>query len=206
MELAQNQYLLKNDVQLLAELCAYLKQQGIKSPDELFARLDELGITSLKDVQAYAAGLTCPTKLSLLWDDLALRFKQLRFRSLEEFTSSSQTGFYLSDQLGGYDQERLVAVFLDSRNHVIAQKTIFIGTLDKTTAHPRDIFHWAVYYSAASFIIAHNHPSGRLTPSSQDLAFTKRLSKLAELMNIGFLDHFIVNEKEYLSFRELEFF
>lgn len=206
MELAQNHYLLKNDVQLFIEVCVYLQEQGIDSIDKFLARLDELGIASLRDVQTYAAGLDCPTKLSLLWDDLALRFKQLHFRSLQEFTSSSQTGFYLSDQLGNFNQERLVAVYFDSRNHVIAQKTIFIGTLDKTTAHPRDIFHWAVYYGAASFVIAHNHPSGRLTPSDQDLTFTKRLSEAAKLMNIGFLDHFIVNEKEYLSFRELEFF
>ena len=206
MELTQNHYLLKNDIQLLSELADYLHEQGVDSSTALFARLDQLGIGSLKDLQAYTAGPDCPTQLSLLWDDLALRVKQLRFRSLQEFTSSSQTGFYLSDQLGSYDQERLVAVYLDSRNHVIAQKTIFVGTLDKTTAQPRDIFRWAVYYNAASFIMSHNHPSGRLTPSEQDLSFSRRLNKLADLMNIRFLDHFIVNEKEYLSFRELEFF
>jgi DNA repair protein RadC len=74
--------------------------------------------------------------------------------------------------------------------------------LNKAIAHPRDIFRWAVIYNCAGMIVAHNHPSGHLAPSQQDLRLSQKLENLSQEMGISFWDHFIVSEQAYLSFRE----
>lgn len=69
-------------------------------------------------------------------------------------------------------------------------------------AHPREIFHWAVRYSAARVIVVHNHPSGSPQASEADLLFTRRLIKCGDLMGIELLDHLIIGDNAYVSLRE----
>jgi DNA repair protein RadC len=159
----------------------------------------------LKDLQAVHAYLSQhgqADELAWLWQLLVLRFKQIKLRSLEEFSSSSQVGLYLCDQLGSLLQERLLVLYLDAKNQLVGQKVISQGTLNKAIAHPRDIFRWAVIYNCAGMIVAHNHPSGHLAPSQQDLRLSQKLENLSQEMGISFWDHFIVSEQAYLSFRE----
>ncbi len=93
---------------------------------------------------------------------------------------------------------------MDSKNKIIAEKLIFQGTVNRAVAHPRDIFRWAVIYNSTAFFVAHNHPSGDEQPSQHDLRFTKKLVEASKCMGIDFLDHFIVTDNTYLSFRETE--
>ena len=74
--------------------------------------------------------------------------------------------------------------------------------MNRSIAHPREIFRWAVIYGCSGIFIAHNHPSGKLTPSASDLELTESLRQAAKMMKIDFLDHFIVGEGQYLSLRE----
>jgi DNA repair protein RadC len=116
--------------------------------------------------------------------------------------SSLSLGQLLITELKDYQQEHLVAFFLNTKNEIILQKTIFIGSLNQSIAHPREIFREAVRISAARVVLGHNHPSGNPTPSSNDLDFTKRVQECGEMMGIELLDHIIVGETKYFSLRE----
>jgi DNA repair protein RadC len=108
----------------------------------------------------------------------------------------------LMEELRYLEQERLVALFLDNRCQLIRKLTITVGTLAGSPAHPRDIFREAIAHSAASVIIAHNHPSGDPAPSRDDLALTERLVKAGELVGIPLVDHLIIGDGRWISLKE----
>lgn len=99
-------------------------------------------------------------------------------------------------------KEHIIAFYLDTKNVEIHRETISIGTLNASLIHPREVFEPAVRCSAASIIIAHNHPSGDTAPSHEDTIITKKLVECGELLDIHILDHVIVSSKGYLSFKE----
>ncbi|MEG2504830.1 MAG: DNA repair protein RadC, partial [Carnobacterium sp.] len=99
-------------------------------------------------------------------------------------------------------QEHVVALYLNTKNHLIKKETIFVGGLNSSIAHPREIFRGAVRISAARIILGHNHPSGNPEPSQADISFTKRIIECGELMGIDLLDHIVVGEKGYISLKE----
>ncbi|MBO0462362.1 MULTISPECIES: RadC family protein [Enterococcus] len=105
-------------------------------------------------------------------------------------------------ELKDQKQEHLVCIYLDTKNQILLKKTLFIGSLDQTIAHPREVFHYAVRYSAARLVIAHNHPSGNVLPSKQDMRLTRRIQECGEMMGIEVLDHLIIGRKQYFSLRE----
>lgn len=116
--------------------------------------------------------------------------------------ASYELAHQLIIELKDHKQEHLICIYLDTKNQVLLKKTLFIGSLDQTIAHPREVFHYAVRYSAARIILVHNHPSGNVLPSKQDLLFTKRVQKCGEMMGIDVLDHLIIGCKQYFSLRE----
>ncbi len=91
-------------------------------------------------------------------------------------------------------QEYFVCITLDGANRMIAKRTITIGTLTASLVHPREVFADAITDRAASIIVAHNHPSGSLTPSKADREITQRLKQSGELVGIKLLDHMIVTK------------
>lgn len=99
-------------------------------------------------------------------------------------------------------QEHFIALYLNSRNQIIKQKLISVGTLDVSIAHPRDVYEPALKYSAASIILAHNHPSGDPEPSHADLLLTKRMYEAGTILGIRLLDHIIISPKKYISFKD----
>lgn len=117
-------------------------------------------------------------------------------------TSTQEAGTLLKAEMRDLQQEHVVALYLNTKNEIIKKKTIFIGSLNSSVAHPREIFREAVRFSAARIILAHNHPSGNPEPSEADLVFTRRMVECGEMMGIEVLDHFIVGNKKYLSLKE----
>ena len=99
-------------------------------------------------------------------------------------------------------KEHLVALFLDAQNHLIERETISIGSLNTTRTHPREILQPAIACSALGFILVHNHPSGNLKPSQDDIDFTKAIQRASEIIGIGLYDHLIVSERGYVSLKE----
>ena len=99
-------------------------------------------------------------------------------------------------------KEHFVIFYLDSRNQEIKREIISIGSLNANLVHPREVFEPAVRNLAAQIILAHNHPSGSLEPSEDDLAITKRLVEAGKIMGIDVIDHIIVVKNGFLSFKE----
>jgi DNA repair protein RadC len=99
-------------------------------------------------------------------------------------------------------KEHLVGLYLDAQNGLLHQETISIGSLNTTRTHPREILYPAVVHLALGFILAHNHPSGCLEASPEDLEFTSGVRRAGELMGIELYDHLIVAGGGYLSLRE----
>lgn len=103
-------------------------------------------------------------------------------------------------------KEHFVVFFLDSRNQEIKREVISIGTINASLVHPREVFEPAVKYLAVQVILAHNHPSGNLTPSEEDLTVNRRLIESGKILGIEVLDHIVVTPSSYLSFKQEELF
>jgi DNA repair protein RadC len=100
------------------------------------------------------------------------------------------------------DREIFGVLALNTRNRIIGFNIVSMGDLDSSIVHPREVFKFAVLSTASSVILFHNHPSGDLTPSSEDINLTKRLVEAGELMGIPVLDHIILAEEgRYLSMK-----
>ena len=97
-------------------------------------------------------------------------------------------------------QEKVLAIYLDTKKRLISYKFIFIGTLDRSIIHPREIFNEALKVHASSLILMHNHPSNDLNPSKEDIAITNQIKECGDIIGIPLLDNLITNGKEYYSF------
>lgn len=106
------------------------------------------------------------------------------------------------DEMSDFDQEHLVAVYLDGRNQIIKKRTIFVGTVNSASANPREILHFAVKTLAAGILITHNHPSGDPRPSDADVVFTERMENACDYIGVNLVDHIIVGQQRYFSFQE----
>lgn len=108
----------------------------------------------------------------------------------------------LTRDIRSANREHFVGFYLNSRHQVLRREIISIGSLNASIVHPREVFLPAVALSAASVILAHNHPSGDPTPSEEDLAITRRLVESGRLLGIELLDHVVVARDAYASFKE----
>ena len=99
-------------------------------------------------------------------------------------------------------QELFYCLYLNSKNYVIERKLLFMGTINKSIVHPREIFKNAYLTSASGVICIHNHPSGDITPSLEDKRLTKALVDIGVVQNIPILDHIIIGNDNYFSFME----
>jgi DNA repair protein RadC len=108
----------------------------------------------------------------------------------------------LMEDLRYLKKEHFVCLFLNTKNHVIGQETLSIGSLNASIVHPREVFVAAIKRSSASIICVHNHPSGDPTPSREDIEITKRLSEAGRLIGIDVLDHIIIGDRTFVSLKE----
>ncbi|WP_318765814.1 JAB domain-containing protein [Lactiplantibacillus carotarum] len=143
-----------------------------------------------------------------LWNGLliALRCGQLLPHPhqivLGQVYGSQQIGAQLAHDFANWQQERLLLLCLDTKNQIVKRQVIFQGTLDSCPAHPREIIQAALSVTTARLVIAHNHPSGDVTPSKKDVEFTKRLQLAGEIVGLPLLDSFVVGVNDYFSFAE----
>jgi len=108
----------------------------------------------------------------------------------------------LSNDLMWQSQERFAVLLLDVKHRLLGSQIISIGTATETLAHPRDIFREVIRQGAIRVIVAHNHPSGSMEPSSEDLYLTRQLLTGAQVLGIPLLDHLILGNGDYLSLRQ----
>ena len=108
----------------------------------------------------------------------------------------------VKDELINSDREMLLSVMLTVKNDLIGVETVSIGSITASTTTPRDIFKSAILANAVAIIVCHNHPSGELVPSKNDIEITKQLIAAGELLGIKVLDHLIVSNQGYKSLRD----
>lgn len=104
------------------------------------------------------------------------------------------------DQFVNDKQEKLMAIFLDTKKRLITAKVIFMGTINSSVVHPREVFKEAIKNSAVSIILVHNHPSGDIQPSTVDDIFTNNMIKTGEIIGIKISDHIIIGKNQYYSY------
>jgi DNA repair protein RadC len=109
---------------------------------------------------------------------------------------------YLKGALRDKARERFLAIFLDTKNRVLAMETLFEGTLNQSSVYPREVIRAALQHRAAALIFAHNHPSGDPTPSAEDAALTQQLVLAGRVMGITVHEHLIMGDGRYFSFAD----
>lgn len=122
-----------------------------------------------------------------------------RFNKTGVIVESTQDMINLLADFRDKKQEHFVVLTLDGANRLIERRIITVGTLTENLVHPREVFADAISDRAASIVVAHNHPSGSLTPSRADLAVTERLVATGELLGIELLDHIIITREGHIS-------
>lgn len=100
------------------------------------------------------------------------------------------------------DREEFLVVPLDAKNAILGFHVVSVGSLTSSLVHPREVFKIAILANAAALVFVHNHPSGDPSPSAQDIAITKRLAEVGDLVGIAVLDHIVMGEGRYVSFVE----
>ncbi len=106
------------------------------------------------------------------------------------------------DEMRYLQKEHFRIILLDTKNQIISMEEISIGTLNASIVHPRDVFKIAIKRNSNSIILIHNHPSGDPTPSKEDINITNRLLEVGDLVGIKVLDHIIIGDNNYISFKE----
>lgn len=161
------------------------------------ANLPSVGTESLERVKGIGPARACQLVAAL---ELGRRL----FSPEEEgapVVTGPESAYALVRDLGGKKREHFVAIYLNARNALISREIISIGSLNASLVHPREVFFPAVREVAANIILAHNHPSGDVTPSKEDVDLTRRLVKAGELMGVEVLDHIVVGGRRFTSLK-----
>ena len=117
-------------------------------------------------------------------------------------SESSDVYQLVREELVNADREMFLSIMLTVKNDLIGVETVSIGSIHATIITPRDVFKSAILANAVSIVLCHNHPSGNLDPSNNDLELTKALVKAGDLLGIKVLDHIIVSNQGYRSLRD----
>lgn len=134
--------------------------------------------------------------------ELGRRIHSSEVQQLEQIMGSQKLAKKMQAELGDKKQECLVALYLNSQNQILHQQTVFMGTVTRSIAEPREILHYALKHLATAIILVHNHPSGSVYPSSNDDEVTKHMKEACDMMGFVLLDHLIVSKRGYYSYRE----
>lgn len=200
-----------SDVELLAILIN-TGRKGFSSLDIANELLKS--VESLKQLKALSINDLNKVKGIGLYKALILKAafelgERMHYGSLEEkiqITSPQDVANFMMGKMEHLTQEKFIVLFLNSKNVIIKQKTIFIGTLNSSVIHPREIFSEAIKCASNAIVVLHNHPSGDTTPSKEDIRATNRLRECGEILGIDLLDHIIIGDHTYMSMVEDGYF
>lgn len=193
------------------ELLAILLRTGTKAESVLqlsnrlltsFDGLNLLKDASLEEItKTKGIGLAKAVQI-MAAVELGRRIGNLAFDDRYSIRSPEDGANYVMNDMRFLAQEHFVCLYLNTKNQVLHKQTIFIGSLNASIVHPREVFKEAFRRSAASIICVHNHPSGDPTPSREDIEVTKRLVECGRIIGIDILDHLIIGEKKFISLKE----
>lgn len=201
----------KNGVRVLsdAELLAIIFKTGNKEENAIvmsdrlitkygLGKLNELSLKELQEIKGIGPAKSMQIKALFEFN----KRHSLAKRDGEQIKSARDVFEYASQRLITNQQENFMILLLDSKNRIVKDEVISIGTLNASIIHPREVFKSAIRESANSIILVHNHPSGDPNPSLEDEQITEKLFEAGELLNIKVLDHVIVGKDKFYSFKE----
>jgi len=142
--------------------------------------------------------------LSLI--QLSKKYNKLTRKGHKNRISSAKDVYdYFVDEYGTRKKEHFICLYLDTKNQIIKDEVISVGTLNASLVHPREVFVGAIRERANSVILVHNHLSGDCEPSVEDEEITEKLREAGELLGVKLLDHVIVGKKDYWSWKDSKF-
>ncbi|QUI23331.1 DNA repair protein RadC [Vallitalea pronyensis] len=176
----------------LAQRILGITEQGIRGIYGL--SLDDLqqvsGIGRVKSIQIKAIA------------ELSKRLSKYNAETKLKISSPGSIATLYMEEMRYLQQEHLKIVFLDTKNQIIADKFLTVGTVNASLINPREVFIQALRHHAVHVILLHNHPSGDPTPSQEDIAITKRIIEAGDIIGVRLLDHIIIGDGHYISLKE----
>lgn len=162
--------------------------------------LKDYNLSKLKSIKGIGNAKAC---LILAVIELSKRMnKEINSINNIKFTNCEIVYKYYKNILEDKKQEYFYCIYLDNSKKIIKDKLLYIGTINYSVVHPREVFKEAYLLSASAIICVHNHPSGNVLPSRPDLELTKNLISAGNLLGIKVLDHIIIGNNNYYSFLE----
>jgi DNA repair protein RadC len=174
-----------------------LAGQVISESGDLFG-LHGVSVHDLQGLHGIGQARACTILAAV---EFGKRLGRVRNPGRPVISSPADVDGLLRGRIANLDRENFVAVLLNTKNEVIGFPTISVGTLSASLVHPREVFKPAIRASAASIVLAHNHPSGKVGPSREDREVTRRLTEAAKIIGIEVLDHVILGDG-YFSMKE----
>jgi DNA repair protein RadC len=161
--------------------------------------LMEADIAELSEIKGIGPSKACQIKAVV---ELSKRFAMAGPEQRATIKSPADVAGILMEDMRYLNTEHFKVVLLNTKNSVLAVETISVGGLNSSIVHPREVFKPAIKRSCASVILAHNHPSGDPSPSNEDINVTRRLYEAGNILGIEVLDHIIIGDWKFLSFKE----
>lgn len=150
------------------------------------------------DLKGIGMAKACQLKAAI---ELGMRVRQQRLNKTT-VSSSKDVAELLMGEMAYLKKEHFMVLILDTKNRILKKETVSVGTVNASLVHPREVFTQAIRLQATSVIVAHNHPSGDPFPSYEDRQVTTRLCEAGQILGIDVLDHLILGDHCYFSFKE----
>jgi len=163
---------------------------------------DKIAELSLSELEKEFRNLVKAMKINAMFEIFRRTNKLMKKGFKLQIKTASDVYQYYVDELQNKTKEYFYALFLDTKNRILKEELVSIGTLNESLIHPRELFNSAVQASCNSVIIVHNHPSGDCVPSENDKEVTKVLVEAGEIMGIKVLDHVIIGREGFMSLKE----
>jgi len=176
-----------------------LAERIISLDDRGIGFLSDATIEELTDVKGIG---NCKAAQLLAAIELGKRISAYKKEDNIRISCPNDIADLLMEEMRYLKKEYFKIAILDTKNQIITIENISIGNLNSSIVHPREVFNMAIKRSANSIILVHNHPSGDPTPSSEDINITNRLIEAGNILGIKVLDHIIIGDNKYISFKE----
>jgi len=197
-----------------AELLAILLRTGSKGESAIMVASNVLGLSNegigflgkctveeLIEINGIGQSKACQILAAI---ELGFRLSKHSFTKRGKISTPDDVFKIFEQELRYEAKEKFIAVLLNTKNEITSTEIISIGSINSSIVHPREVFNIAIKKSAAAMVLVHNHPSGDPKPSYEDVKVTDRLVEVGKLVGIKVIDHIIVGDKIYYSFKEKE--
>lgn len=199
------EHLSNRDLLAIILRCGYCGMSVLQLADELIAKaqgINHLRSMNMDDLTAIK-GISKIKAIELMaCFELAQRSIYCDLKEKEQICQPKEIAAYLMQKIGYKQQEHFIVLLLNTKHQIIAEEILFVGTLNTSVVHAREIFKAAIIHNSAKILIAHNHPTNDCIPSDQDIKVTNMIYETAKIVGIPLLDHIIVGQSSYFSFKE----